>query len=54
MMFQWPVVGVGTLTIDTSITTGLPSAMARSRAGLNSAAESTLMPVTPYASAIAA
>ena len=47
MMFQWPVVGVGTLTIDTSITTGSPSAIARSSAGLNSAAESTLMPVTP-------
>ena len=39
MMFQWPAVGAGSFFMFTSITTGLFSAMARSSAGLSSAAE---------------
>ncbi len=53
-MFQWPAVGVGLFFIATSMTKGLPDAIAYSSAGLNSAAEWTRMPSTPYALAIAA
>ena len=54
MMFQCPAVGTGSFCITTSMTQGRLDLIARSSAGLNSAAALIFMPSMPWALAIAA